>query len=108
MDDADQHSALSETGGERLVDFNNCAKAKRLHRHFLLGVVLCLAFTLAMVNVFGGNALAGSLSDVVTQVSMPISVRRSSVLEKNKLPAMVLTFMPASGSLEAADVSLAF
>ncbi|NLM88897.1 MAG: hypothetical protein GX176_08995 [Syntrophomonadaceae bacterium] len=44
-------------------------KKRRLHHHFLLGVVLCLAFTLAMVNVFGGNALAGSLGDVVTQVS---------------------------------------
>ncbi|MGI6492852.1 MAG: hypothetical protein ACOX0T_10745 [Pelotomaculum sp.] len=42
-------------------------KKRRLHRHFLLCVALCLAFTLVMS--FGGNALAASVGDVVTQVS---------------------------------------
>lgn len=69
MDDADQHSALSEQEVKGLSILIIAQKQRRLYRHFLLGVALCLAFTLAMVNVFGGNALAGSLADVVTQVS---------------------------------------
>jgi hypothetical protein len=69
MDDADQHSALSEQEVKGLSILTIAQKKRRLHHHFLLGVVLCLAFTLVMANAFGGNALAGSIGDVVTQVS---------------------------------------
>lgn len=42
---------------------------KRLHNYFISIIALSLAFTLIMVNAFSGNALAGSVGDVVTQVS---------------------------------------
>jgi len=69
MDDADQHSALSEQEVKGLSILAIAQKKRNLHRHFLLGATLCLAFTLVMVNVFGVNALAASVGDVVTQVS---------------------------------------
>jgi hypothetical protein len=67
MDDADQHSALGEQEVKGLSILAIAQKKRRLHRHFLLCVALCLAFTLVMS--FGGNALAASVGDVVTQVS---------------------------------------
>ncbi|HRX22071.1 MAG TPA: hypothetical protein P5273_10170, partial [Syntrophomonadaceae bacterium] len=41
----------------------------RLYKHFLSLLALCLAFTLLLANAFCGNALAGSVGDVVTQVT---------------------------------------
>lgn len=69
MDDADWHSALGEQEVKGLSILVIAQKKRRLYRHFLLGVALCLAFTLVMANAFAGNVLAGSLADVVTQVS---------------------------------------
>ncbi len=69
MDDADQHSALGEQEVKGLSILAIAQNKRRLHRHFLLGLALCLVFTLVMANSFVGNALAGSVGDVVTQVS---------------------------------------
>jgi len=69
MDDVDRYSALGEQEVKGLSILTIAQKKRRIHRHFLLGVVLCLAFTLVMANAFGGNALAASVGDVVTQVS---------------------------------------
>jgi hypothetical protein len=69
MDDADRHSALGEQEVKGLSILAIAQKKRRLHRHFLLGVALCLAFTLVMANALGGIALAASVGDVVTQVS---------------------------------------
>ncbi|NLB54007.1 MAG: hypothetical protein GX808_13870 [Syntrophomonadaceae bacterium] len=41
----------------------------RFNKHFLSLLALCLAFTLLLANAFCGNALAGGIGDVVTQVS---------------------------------------
>ena len=69
MDDADQHSALGEQEVKGLSILAIAQNKRRLHRHFLLGLALCLVFTLVMANSYAGKALAASVGDVVTQVS---------------------------------------
>ncbi|MDD3889894.1 MAG: hypothetical protein PHR65_08225, partial [Syntrophomonadaceae bacterium] len=69
MDDADRHSAIGEQEVKDLSILSIARNKKRLHHSFLSVLALCLAFTLVMANAFCGTALAGSVGDVVTQVS---------------------------------------
>jgi hypothetical protein len=69
MDDADRHPAIGEQEVKGLSILAIARNKRRLHRHFLLVLALSLLFALVIANFFGGKAIAGSVADVVTQVS---------------------------------------
>ncbi|MEN3003149.1 hypothetical protein [Dehalobacterium formicoaceticum] len=52
-----------------MLNLSTACNKKRIDKHFLSLLALCLVFTLLMVNAFPEKALAANVGDVVTQVT---------------------------------------